>query len=268
MEFAYLSDTLEIKKINETETVGDFEVEGLYSGYGITIGAALRRVLLSSIPGAAITQVKIKGVGHEFTTLPGVVEDMVEISMNLKKVRFQVFTNEPQILTLKVKGEKEVTAANIETNSNVKLINSDAHIATLTDKSAEFEMELTVERGLGYVPVDARKADKLPIGVIAIDAIFSPVSRVNFSVENMRVGDRTDYNRLRLSIETDGSVSPSAALRKASKILQDHFMKIAMIGGVEAVEEKMENSEKVAEPEAETEAEGETKKKKKAAKKK
>jgi len=266
MEFAYLSDTVGIKKVSETPKQGIFEVEGLYNGYGITVGNAIRRVLLSSIPGAAVTQVKIKGVGHEFTAVPNVLEDVVEISMNLKKVRFQVFTNEPQVLTLKVKGEKKVSAEDIETNAQVKVINPEAHIATLTSKGAELEMELTVERGIGYVPIDSRKAEKLPIGVIALDAIFTPVSKVNFTVENMRVGDRTDYNRLKLDIETDGSVSPSAALRKASKILQDHFMKMADVE-VSGAEPEMK-SEVPAKEEAVPEKEEKETKKKTAKKKK
>lgn len=234
MEFTYLSEAVKIKKVSENDTQGMFEIEGLYTGYGLTIGNALRRVLLSSIPGAAITKIKIKGIGHEFSTLPNVTEDIVEIGMNLKKVRFRLHTNETQILTLKKKGEGKVTAVDIKLNSQVELINPDAHIATLTTKGAELEIELTVEKGLGYVPVDVRTGEKLPIGVIALDAIFSPVFKVNFSVENMRVGERTDYHRVKLFIETDGSITPSAVLRKASKILQDHFIKISEIEVKEA----------------------------------
>ena len=254
MEYQYLSETVGIKKVSETDKEGVFEIEGLYSGYGLTIGNAIRRALLSSLPGAAITQVKIKGASHEFTTIEGVKEDVVEIGMNLKKVRFRIHTDEPQVLVLKIKGEKAVTASDIETNSQVDLITPDAHIATLTAKGAELDMEITVEKGLGYVPVDARKSEKLPIGVIALDALFSPVTKVNFTVENMRVGERADYNRLRLVVETDGSLTPSAAIRKASNILQDHFVKIS---GVE-----------VKEPEAKSEEEGEDKPKKKRATKK
>jgi DNA-directed RNA polymerase subunit alpha len=173
--------------------------------------------------------VKIKGVGHEFTTVPNVIEDVVEICLNLKKVRFRVHVDEPQILTLRKKGEGAVVAGDIEANANVEIITPDAHIATISGKSAELEIELTVERGLGYVPVEARKMEKLPIGVIALDAIFTPVTKVSFTVENMRVGERTDYNLLRLAIETDGSLTPSAALRKSSNILQDHFTKISAI---------------------------------------
>lgn len=256
MEYQYLSETVNIKKISETEREGVFEVEGLYTGYGLTIGNGLRRVLLSSLPGAAITQIKIKGVNHEFSTVEGVKEDMVEIGLNLKKVRFRIYADEPQVLNLKIKGEKVVTAADIETNAQVDLITPDIHIATLTEKGADLDVEITVEKGLGYVPVDARRSEKLPIGVIALDALFSPVTKVNFSVENMRVGERADYNRLRLHIETDGSLTPSAALRKASNILQDHFVKIS---GVEVKE---------AERPAVVEGEEKPKKKKAATKKK
>lgn len=229
MKYEYLSETASIKTISDGDKEGVFEIEGLYTGYGVTIGNALRRVLLSSLPGAAITQVKITGISHEFTTLKGVSEDIVEIVLNLKRIRFRIHTTEPQVLTLKVKGETVVTAQDIKTNAQVEVITPDAHIATITDKSTDLEMELTVEKGLGYVPDEARKAEKLPIGVIALDAIFSPVIRANFSVENMRIGDRTDYNRLRFVIETDGSITPSQALRKAARILQDYFTKIGSI---------------------------------------
>ena len=229
MEYTRLSETVKIKKVSENNTEGVFEIEGLYTGFGLTIGNALRRVLLSSIPGAAITQVKIKNVKHEFSTIDGVLEDVVEIVLNLKKTRFKFFAEEPQVLTIDVKGEKEVTAGDIKVNAQVEVMNPELHIATLTSKKSEFSMELTVEKGLGYVPVEARKADKLPVGVIAIDAIFTPVTKVNFTIENMRVGEKTDYNRLKLFIETDGTISPSAVLHKSSNILKDHFDKISMI---------------------------------------
>lgn len=229
----HLSNNVSIKRVSEASTEGVFEIEGLYTGYGITIGNALRRILLSSLSGAAITQVKIKGVGHEFSTMPHVMEDVVEICLNLKKVRFRIHTDEPQVLTLKVKGEKKVAAADIEANAQVDVISPEVHIATLSAKNAELEMELTVEKGLGYAPIETRKIEKLAVGVIALDAIFSPVNKVNFSIENMRVGDRTDFNRLRLVIGTDGSITPSSALKKASHVLQDHFVKI---GEIEAKE--------------------------------
>lgn len=229
MEYAHLSETVKIKRISETDREGVFEIEGLYTGYGLTLGNALRRALLSSLPGAAITQVKIKGVEHEFSTLPGVTEDLVQVSLNLKQIRFRFYASEPQVLTLKVKGEKKVTAESIETNAQVQVVNPDSPIATLTSKNAELDMELTVEKGLGYVPVEARKIEKLPIKTIALDAIFTPIVKVNFIVENMRVGDRTDYNRLKISLETDGTITPSSALRKASNILRDHFDKVSAI---------------------------------------
>ncbi len=229
MEFAYLSDSVSIKTVSENDTEGVFEIEGLYSGYGLTMGNALRRVLFSSLPGAAITQFKIKGVGHEFTTVPNVMEDVVEIGLNLKKIRFRIHTDEPQTLTLRIKGEKAITAGDFESNGSIEVVTPDIHIATITSKSGELDLEIKVEKGMGYVPVEARKFEKLPIGTIALDAFFSPVVRVNFTVENMRVGDRTDYNRLKLEVRTDGTLTPSRTVHKASDILRDHFDKISKL---------------------------------------
>jgi len=227
MEHMKFTESINVKTVSEDEKAGVFEIGGLYKGYGVMIGNSLRRVLISSMPGASVTQIKIKGVSHEFTTIPDVLEDVVELALNMKRVRFRLHTDEPQVLTLKVKGEKKVTAADIVTNANVQVINTDAHIATLTTKKAELDMELTVERGLGYVSADQRKIEKLPIGVVALDAIFSPVMKTNFSVENMRVGDRADYNKIIISIETDGSITPSQALNQAAIILKDHFENIS-----------------------------------------
>lgn len=227
--YHHLSETVKIKKISDDGRIGVFHIEGLYTGFGLTLGNALRRALFSSLPGAAITQIKIKGVGHEFTTIPGVAEDIIELTLNLKRVRFKFFTDEPQILTLKMKGEKEVKADDIKINPQVEIINSDLHLATLTDKKAELDMELTIEKGLGYLPVADRKFERLPIGTIVIDAIFSPVTKVNCSVENMRVGERTDYNRLKIEIETDGSITPSQALHKTANVLKDHFEKVSAV---------------------------------------
>lgn len=234
MEYQYLSSTVSAKTVRETEREGEFEIEGLFAGYGLTIGNALRRTLLSSLPGAAITYIKVKNAPHEFSTLPGVKEDLITIILNFKKLRFEMDADEPQVLLLEAKGEKTVTAADIKKNSAVRLVNPEAEIATLTEKSAEFTVEITVERGLGYSPVESRKAEKLPIGTIGVDAFFSPVLAVNYTVENMRVGDRTDYNRLKLTIETDGTISPSSALHKAGNILRDHFEKVAAIEVKEA----------------------------------
>ncbi len=264
MKYEYLSETAALKTISEGPREGVFEIEGLYTGYGMTIGNALRRVLLSSLPGGAITQVKVKGVSHEFSTIPGVTEDMVEIILNLKRIRFRIHTTEPQTLSLSFKGEGKVTAAAIEMNSEVEVITPEAPIATVADKSGGLEMELTVEKGLGYVPAEARKSEKLPIGVIALDAVFSPVTKVHFSVENMRVGDRTDYNRLRVTIETDGSITPSQALRKSARILQDFFTKIGSIevtepAPVPAVAEKPKKRRVSAKPPKEKKAKQEEK---------
>ncbi len=224
-----LSEAIKIKTVSEEGNNGVFEVDGLYTGYGLTVGNALRRALLSSLPGAAITLIKIKDIGHEFTTIPHVSEDVVEICLNLKKIRFRLMGDEPQTLILKTKGEVSATAADIESNANVEVITPDVHVATLTTKGASLEIELTIERGRGYQPVEARKTEKLPIGTIALDAIFTPVMRVSFNVENMRIGDRTDYNKVRLAVLTDGSVTPSFALKSAAQILQDHFAKIGEV---------------------------------------
>jgi len=226
--YHHLSETLKIKKISDDGKVGVFHIEGLYTGFGLTVGNALRRALFSALPGAAVTQIKIKGVGHEFTTIPGVAEDVVELALNFKKIRFKFFADEAQILTLKIKGEKEVTADDIKTNSQVEIVNPDLHLATLTDKKAELDMEITVEKGLGYLPAADRKLERLAIGTIVLDAIFSPVTKVNTSVENMRVGERTDYNRLKIEIETNGSITPSDALHKTANVLKDHFEKISV----------------------------------------
>ena len=211
------------KIIQEKQNTAIFEIEGLYPGYGVTIGNTLRRVLLSSLEGAAVTQVKIRGVSHEFSTIPGVLEDVVMIILNLKKLRFRIFTQEPQTETLSVRGEKEVKGKDFKLPSQLEIVNPDTHIATLTKSSAALNLEIQVEKGVGYEPVERREIRKKEIGVIPIDAIFTPVRRVSFSVENMRVGKRTDFDRLRIEIETDGTLSPSEALKQASEILLSHF---------------------------------------------
>lgn len=230
-------------KSGDASTV--FEIENLYPGYGITIGNALRRVLLSSLKGAAVTMIKIKGVNHEFSTIPNIIEDVVEIALNLKQVRFKLDGDQPQQAILKVKGEGDVAAKDITGPSQLTVINKDIHIATLTDKKAELEIEMTIEKGLGYVPVEERKKEKLEIGTIAVDAIFTPVRKVNYEVENMRVGDRTDFNRIKLFVETDGSVSPEDALVNAVDILVNQFS--ALTAG--AIETKIAETAQIAETE-------------------
>jgi DNA-directed RNA polymerase subunit alpha len=217
-----------------------FEIEGLYPGYGVTLGNALRRVLLSSLPGAAIVGVKIQGVHHEFSTISHVAEDVIEIILNLRQVRFKLHVDGPVKLTLSAKGEKEVKAKDIKTTSDAEIINPEMHIATLTDKKAELEIEIEINSGLGFVPVETRKKEKLEIGVIAVDALFSPVRKVNFEVENMRVGDRTDYNRLKIEIETDGSVSPQDSFKKAGEILVNQFKSLIEESEASEAEEKIE----------------------------
>ncbi|PIR05993.1 DNA-directed RNA polymerase subunit alpha [Candidatus Jorgensenbacteria bacterium CG_4_10_14_0_8_um_filter_39_13] len=245
MKYSHLSETVKIKKISEKDNVGLFYVEGLYTGYGVTLGNALRRTLLSSLPGAAITQVKIKGISHEFSTLPGIVEDIIELTLNLKKVRFHFFAEEPQILKLHVKGEKEMTAADIESTTFVQVVNPSLHLATLTKKQSELEMELIVEKGLGYLTVEAKHLERLSIGTIVLDAIFSPIVRVEFKVENMRVGERTDYNRLIIEVETDGSITPSEALHKTANILKDHFDKFSALEIIKTVVAPLKISKEV-----------------------
>ncbi len=200
-----------------------FEIEGLHPGYGTTVGNSLRRVLLSSLEGAAVTQMKIDGVQHEFSAMEGVLEDTVTIMLNVKKLRFKMHSDEPQTVTLRIKGEKEVKGSDLEIPTQLELINKDLHIATLTDKKAELNMELRIEKGLGFVIAEQEKRDKLEVGQISIDSIFTPVKGVNFKVENMRVGKRTDFDRLFLEIETDGTIDPEEAFRKASQTLIDHF---------------------------------------------
>jgi DNA-directed RNA polymerase subunit alpha len=211
------------KIIKKEKNKATFEIEALYPGYGVTIGNALRRVLLSSLEGAAVTQMKIKGVPHEFTTIPGVLEDVVTIMLNLKQLRFKMIGEEPQKATLKVKGEKEVKGADFELPAQLELVNPDHHVATLTSKNAKLEMEILVEKGVGYLPRERKRKEKLEIGVIPVDAIFTPVKRVAMRTENMRVGERTDFDRLFLEIETDGTITPEEAFLKASEILINQF---------------------------------------------
>ncbi len=199
------------------------EIEALYPGYGVTIGNAIRRVLLSSLEGAAVTQIKIKGVPHEFSTISGVAEDVITVILNVKQLRFKMTGDEPQRCTLKVKGEKEVTGKDLEVPGQIELVNPDAHIATLTAKTAKLEMELLVEKGMGYTSRDAKKKEKLEIEVIPLDAIFAPIKKVGFKVQNMRVGDRTDFDKIILEIETDGTITPEEAFAQSSGILVDHF---------------------------------------------
>jgi DNA-directed RNA polymerase subunit alpha len=207
------------KVIHEEKFSGVYEIDGLYPGYGHTLGNSLRRIILSSLPGAAVTRVKIDGASHEFTTLAGVKEDVITILLNLKRLRIKMLTDEDQILTLKIKGVQDVTGASIEAPGQVEILNPELHIATLTDKNAELTMEMTVEKGLGYVPKEQLHKDRVDIGAIALDSVFTPIRRVNYEVENMRVGNRTDFNRLKIFIETDGTLTPKEAIEKSIEIM-------------------------------------------------
>lgn len=247
------------KVVSEEGNRSVFEIEGLYPGYGQTIGNSLRRVLLSSLEGAVITSVKIEGVGHEFSTLEGVMEDTVDLILNLKQMRFKLHEQGPFSVKVSVKGEKEVTGKDFETPSQVEVVTENVHIATLTSKKSNFIIEAVVESGRGFVPVEGRTKEKVEIGTIALDASFSPVRHVNYEVEDMRVADRTDYNRLRLYIETDGSITPREAFQKAAEILVEQFKELSQ--GFEVVTQEavrgvmMKEKEESAEDEAAEEEE-------------
>lgn len=204
-----------------------FEIEGLYPGYGQTIGNSLRRVLLSSLEGAVMTSAKIEGVGHEFSTIEGVMEDVVDLILNLKQIRFKLHEPGPFTIKLSAKGEMRVTGKDFEAPSQVEIVNGDIYIASLTSKKSTLKIEAIVESGRGFVPVEGKTKDKVEIGTIALDASFSPVRSVNYEVQDMRVEDRTDYNRLRIDIETDGSITPREAFNKAAEILVNQFAELA-----------------------------------------
>ena len=229
------------KIIKEEGFTGTYEIDGLYPGYGHTLGNSIRRIILSSLPGAAITRVKIDGVSHEFSTIEGVKEDVITILLNLKRVRIKMLTDEPQTLTLKAKGIKDITAGDIEHPGQVEVLNPDLSIAHLTNKNSDLNIEMTVEKGLGYVPKDVLEKDRVDIGNITLDAIFTPIRRVNYEVDNMRVGDRTDFNRLKIFIETDGTILPNEALAKSIEIMI-HQLK-AIVGFKEEVEPEAKKEE-------------------------
>ncbi len=215
-----------LRVVTDEATKGVYEIDGLYPGYGHTLGNSLRRIILSSIPGAAITSVKIDGVSHEFSTMDGVKEDVITILLNLKRLRFMITSEEPQKVTLSVKGPKVVDASMVKTAGQVEILNPDSYICEITDKNTELNIEMTVERGLGFHAKDDLQKEKVEIGTIALDAIFSPIRRVSYEVENMRVGDKTNHNRLRMSIETDGTISPREALEKSVGLMLEQLKAI------------------------------------------
>lgn len=218
-----LPSSIEVQAVDGQEHRANIIVKPCYPGYGTTIGNALRRVLLSSLPGAAVSAVKIKGVDHEFSTMEHLKEDIVEIILNLKGLRFVVHSDEPVELELNVTGEKVVTAADFTENSQVEVVNKDLVIANLTDKAAELSMKVTVEKGRGYVPVEERDTEGMEVGAIAIDSVFTPVRNVNYKTEHVRVGQMTNFDKLVLDITTDGTVTPEDAFAAAAEILVEQF---------------------------------------------
>jgi|ERR1035437_466675 DNA-directed RNA polymerase subunit alpha len=220
--------------VSEDSTSGTYEIDGLYPGYGHTLGNSLRRIILSSLPGAAITSVKIAGVEHEFSTITGVKEDVITILLNLKKVRIKMLTDEPQTITIHAKGVGEITAANIEAVGQIEILNPDQVIAHITEKSTELSIEMVVERGMGYVSREVLQKNRVDVGVISLDAIFTPIRRASYEVENMRVGDRTDFNRLRIFIESDGTITPKEALESCIEIMINQLK--AIVGFKEPME--------------------------------
>ncbi|MDD5584037.1 MAG: DNA-directed RNA polymerase subunit alpha [Candidatus Omnitrophica bacterium] len=227
-----------VEQENYSPNYGKFIAEPLERGYGVTLGNALRRVLLSSIEGAAVTSVRIEGVSHEFSTIEGVLEDVPEIILNIKNVVLRSYSKAPKKINIKVEGEKEVTAKDIVTDETVEVINPDLHIATLTSKKAKFHVEMEVGRGRGFVPADGNKREDMPIEVVAIDSIFTPVKKVAFKVESTRVGKRTDYDKLILEIFTNASIEPKEALIYAAKVLSRHLELFFTLG--EIPEEQIE----------------------------
>jgi len=223
-----LQDSITLPRIKNTKTqdnYASYDIEPLEAGYGVTLGNSLRRVLLSSLPGAAVTSVRIEGVQHEFQDIQGVMEDVTDIVLNVKKLRLRSFSDHPVSMRLEVGGEREVTAADIMAPSTVEIVNPDLHIATLDNDNARLEMELVVEAGRGYVPADSKEDQ--PIGVIPVDAIYTPVQNVNYTVEHTRVGQITNFDKVILEITTDGTITPDEALRQSADILVRHFTQLS-----------------------------------------
>ena len=225
------------KVILEEGFKGIYEIDGLHPGYGYTLGNSLRRIILSSLPGAAITSIKINGVDHEFSSVTGVKEDAITIMLAIKRIRIKMNTSEPQTLNLKVSGAQEVNAGAINAPGQVEIMNPELHIATITDKSGELDIEMVVESGLGFVPKEALAKNKVDVGTIALDANFTPIKRASYEVENMRVGDRTDFNRLRVHIDTDGTITPHEALSQSIEIMINQLKAIVGFEEKEITEE-------------------------------
>ncbi|MBE3100676.1 MAG: DNA-directed RNA polymerase subunit alpha [Firmicutes bacterium] len=242
---------IEIVELSNDNKYGKFVLEPLERGFGTTMGNSLRRVLLSSLPGVSVTSIKVDGVLHEFSTIPGVKEDLVDIILNLKELSLRMQSDEPKILTINAQGAGRITAGDIIADADVEILNPEHHIATLND-DAKLYMEITIEKGRGYVSADRNKHPGQPIGIIPVDSIFTPIRRVNFHVENTRVGQITDYDRLTLEVWTNGSIKPDEATSLAAKVLSEHLLLYinltAHVNDVEIMVEKEEDKkEKVLE---------------------
>ncbi|MCC7436266.1 DNA-directed RNA polymerase subunit alpha [Candidatus Nomurabacteria bacterium] len=231
------------KAVLEEGSKGVYEIDGLVPGYGYTLGNSLRRIILSSLMGAAVTAVKIDGVSHEFATIDGVKEDVIVILLNLKNIRFNLTGDEAQKITLSAKGPKVITAADMKSNSFVEVMNPEQYICEITGK-ASLDIELTIEKGLGFVSKDQHHKQKAEIGTIFLDAIFSPIRRVSYDVEEMRVGDKTNFNRLRMTIETDGTISPREALEKSVSTMIEQLAAIVSVNSQEIIDEVQATFEK------------------------
>ena len=233
--------------VEENGNKGIFEIDGLYPGYGHTLGNSLRRIILSSLPGASVTSIKIDGVSHEFQTMDGIKEDVIVMILNLKKTRFKMISDEPQTVTLSIKGPKEILAGDIKTGGQVEILNPELHIAEVTGK-VNLNIEMKIEKGLGFIAKEVFQKEKVDVGTIAVDAIFTPIRRVAYEVENMRVGDKTNHNRLRISIETDGTLTPREALSRSIEIMINQLKAIV---DFKEPEEEIKISKKVSKEEEE-----------------
>jgi DNA-directed RNA polymerase subunit alpha len=233
--------------VEEVGNKGVFEIDGLYPGYGHTLGNSLRRIILSSLPGASITSIKIDGVSHEFQTMDGIKEDVIVLILNLKKARFKMLSDEMQTVNLSIKGPKEVLARDIKTGGQVEILNPELHIAEVTGK-VNLNIEMKIEKGLGFIAKEVFQKEKVEVGTIAVDAIFTPIRRVAYEVENMRVGDKTNHNRLRMVIETDGTLTPREAMTRSIEIMINQLKAIIdfkePVLTSEEVETSTENVEK------------------------
>ena len=236
--------------VKEEGNKGVFEIDGLYPGYGHTLGNSLRRIILSSLPGASVTSIKIDGISHEFSTIEGIKEDVIVMILNIKKLRFKMASDEPQIVSLSVKGPKVVTAEDIKVTGQVEILNPEQYIAEVTGK-VNLNIEIKIEKGLGFIPKEIMQKEKVDIGTIAVDAIFTPIRRVAYEVENMRVGDQTNHNRLRISIETDGTLTAREALTRSIEIMINQLKAIVDFKETEevVVVEKKESKKEIKEEE-------------------